>query len=155
MSRLPLSALAPLAALWALSVPATADVTAYCPGPPNSVGAGAVLTWRGPADPAQAQLVVEGLPPGSPLVYVYGQSRQQTPFGAGRLCVGPVAFVLARRAADAAGVSILRIVPEGEQEDVRWLVSGLLTGANFQVLYRDAGIPGGASTSSALEVVFE
>ena len=46
-------------------------------------------------------------------------------------------------------------VPEGEQEDVRWLVSGLLTGASFQVLYRDAGIPGGASTSSALEVVFE
>jgi len=142
-----------LAAL-ALALPARAGVTPYCPPAPNSVGPGAVLTWRGPSDPAQAQLIVAGMPAHAPLMYVYGYAQQQTPFGSGQLCVGPPTFILGRSAADAAGSASLQIAVEGEQEDVRWLTSGLLSGAYFQVLYRDAA---GATmnTSGALDVLFD
>ena len=141
-----------LAAL-ALALPAAAGVTPYCPPTPNSVGPGATLIWRGPADPGHAQLLVAGVPAHSPLMYVYGTSQVQTPFGSGLLCVQP-GFILARSAADASGHASLQIAAEGEQEDVRWLVSGLLSGANFQVVYRDAA---GATmnTTGALAVEFE
>ena len=149
-----LSACGALLAALALAVPAGAGVTPYCPPTPNSVGPGAELIWRGPSDPAHAQLLASGLPAHAPLMYVYGTFKSQTPFGSGQLCVGPPAFILARSAADAAGKASLHIADEGETEDVRWLVSGLLGGANFQVLYRDSA---GATmnTSGALEVVFE
>ena len=69
-----------------------------------------------------------------------------------------VALLLAtpRSQADASGTATLWIAQEGEQEDLRWLCSGLLSGASFQVLYRDGGSPGGAAnTSNALAVVFQ
>jgi len=145
-----------LFALLICALPAQAGVTAYCPPTPNSVGPGAQLAWRGPADPAQAQLIVSGLPAGAIALYVYSPAQQQIPFGNGSLCVGPPAFNLARRAADAFGRSTLQIALEGEREDVRWLLSGLLPSANFQVLYRDAASAGAKMNSSgALAVVFE
>jgi len=94
------------------------------------------------------------MPAHAPLMYVYGTLQQQTPFGSGQLCVGPPAYILGRSAADAAGRASLQIAVEGEQEDVRWLTSGLLSGAYFQVVYRDAA-GGTLNTSGALEVVFE
>jgi hypothetical protein len=130
------------------------DVTPCCPAGPNSAGPGATLTWRGPVNPAQGQLVLEGLPPSAPVIYVYGQARQQLPYGNGSLCVGPSAFILARSRADANGVATLRVA-QGEVEDARWLLSGLLTDVDFQAIYGDAGALGLANTSNALDVVFE
>lgn len=148
--------LATAACLALAGLAARADVTPYCPASPNSVGPGAVLDWLGPATPQQGLLSVTGLPAQAPLVFVYGQAQQQVPFGDGSLCVAPVSFILARAFADDQGHAVLDILEEGEPEDVRWMLSGLLASANFQVLYRDAGSPGaGFNASSALAVVFE
>lgn len=137
----------------ALAGSASADVTSYCAGGVNSTGQAASIAWSGPVNPFQGVLEVSGLPADAVGLFVYGQGQQQTPFGAGFQCTFP-SFILARSAGTPAGTLALDISLEGEDEDVRWLTSGLLGGANFQYLYRDQA-SGTFNSTDALAVVFE
>ena len=147
-----LSSLSLCAAL-ALAGSASADVTSYCTGGVNSTGQSASITWSGPVNPFQGSLQVSGLPADSFGIFVYGMGGQQTPFGDGFQCTSQ-SFILARTSGSAAGTLSLDVLNEGEDEDVRWLTSGLLGGANFQYLYRDQQ-GGSFNGTDAIAVVFE
>ncbi len=135
-----------LAALLALlAVPAHASVTNYCTGAPNSVGAGADISWVGPHNPQFGGLSVQDAPSNVFGVFIYSDSAAQTPFGDGFLCVGTPTFYLARKNTDAAGSLLMRMWWGSEQEDLQWLTHPQTIGFTwrFQYMYRDFGGPGG------------
>lgn len=132
-----------LLALFAAS--AQASVTNYCTSAPNSVGAGADISWFGPHNPQFGGLFVRDCPPNAFGVFIYSDNPTQTPFGDGFLCVGSPRFYLARRTTSAQGAIRFRMWEGSESEDLQWLTHPQTIGFtwDFQYMYRDPAGPGG------------
>lgn len=79
--------------------------TNYCTSAPNSVGAGAVISWTGTPDPAMTDfhLVATGCPAEKPMLFFYGQTVDSTALGNGTLCIGPSIFRFQAMMTDVAG----------------------------------------------------
>ncbi|MFT5050586.1 MAG: YVTN family beta-propeller protein [Chlamydiales bacterium] len=75
-----------------LDVVAASIPVNYCVAAPNSVGAGASMSYSGTTSVSNNDFVVaaEGMPPGVPLVAFYGSTAVQFAFGNGLRCVGGV-----------------------------------------------------------------
>ena len=115
----------------------------YCSTSPNSVGAGALMSWTGtPSITADDfHLVSTGCPPGQFLLIYYGAEQASIPFGNGFRCVGGAGVRLpvinSDFAGDAAFDPDLTNLPPGGQIDPgsTW---------NFQYWFRDP-VAGGAN----------
>lgn len=140
-----------------------ADVSAgvACPSPvnscttaPNSVGAGAVMSWSGATYLSQNNFVLRctGLRPGANGFFLAGQIAQQVPFCNGTSCVGGSAFAFPMQAANFLGSLYLPL-------DATTLPAGMFiqpgTTWYFQAIYRD-NRAGGAlcNASDALTTVW-
>jgi hypothetical protein len=136
---------------------ASAGSSSYCDGLPNSVGTGAVMQWNGPFHPSLGSLAVDGCPADSFGMVVYSLGDQDIPFGDGRLCVGPPAWILSRTRCTPQGTALVDIRREGDAEDLDWLFYHFDATWYFQFLYRDPAGPGGTgfNLSNALEVTFQ
>lgn len=133
---------------------AWAAPTGYCPGAPNSVGAGATTSATGTPSIGMEdlQLTTTGLPQGQFGVYFYGPNQVSVPFGDGTRCVGGTLVRLAPINSGATG-SVTRSVGNSNLPGLGQLSVG--DTRNFQFWYRDpAGAGGGFNLSSAVSVTF-
>lgn len=118
----------------------------YCVTSPNSVGAGARITWLGTTRVSRNDfaLLCTGARPNTTGLFFYGQSTTQVPFGNGVRCVDNPFFRLAARQANIFGdityTLNLNALPVGGQ------ISAGQTW-KFQCYYRD--IAGGGAMFNA------
>lgn len=112
-------------ALVALSTLSQAQV---CDTSPNSVGAGAILTYAPNVDPGLALFAVTGAPAFHSAVIIYSPITTDLPWGNGRLCVSPFAPGAGRMGTHQTG-------PDGSLSIVG--VPPQLPGKYAQLWYRD------------------
>ena len=126
----------------------------YCPGAPNSVGAGATCSASGSTSLGMADLVLSstGLPQGQFGVFFYGPNQVSVPFGNGTRCVGGTLVRLAPIHSGAGG-SVAQPIDNSLLPALGQLSVGATR--NFQFWYRDPAGGGSAfNLSSALSVTF-
>jgi formylglycine-generating enzyme required for sulfatase activity len=90
------------------------DPTNYCSTSPNSVGAGAIISWTGTASLTadDFHLVAAGCPPGQFLMYYYGARQIALPFGNGWQCAGTGGVGIFRfrpMPIDSAGAAVMKV----------------------------------------------
>lgn len=127
---------------------------AYCPGAPNSVGPGAVLSSTGSTSIGNADLWLHttGLPANQFGLHFYGPTQMDIPFGNGTRCIGPPLVRLKPVHTGALGEmsdlidnSLLPVGGTVVVGDTR----------NFQCWYRDPAAGGALfNLSNGLNVVF-
>ncbi len=131
---------------------AWAPPVSYCPGAPNSVGAGATTTASGTPSLGLGDLTLTttGLPQNEWGIYYYGPNQINLPFGNGNRCVGGQVIRLAPINSGAAG-QVSRVIDNASLPATGQLLVGGTQ--NFQFWYRDPA-DGGASfnLSSAVSV---
>lgn len=131
----------------------------YCSSLPNSVGAGAVMSWTGtPSILADDfHLVAEGCPPGEPLLFYYGAGQIDVAFGNGRRCVGAGGVGTFRfpmpQTIDAGGTASQQVNYQQPPVGVGTGMGAWLPGStwNCQAWFRDPAA-GGFNLSDGLEV---
>jgi hypothetical protein len=128
--------------------------TSYCPGLPNSVGPGAVMTASGSPSLGTSNLLLNtvGLPTGQFGVYFYGPNQLSLPFGNGLRCVGGQIIRLAPINSGPSGTTSRPIgnasLPASGQLSV-----GMTR--NFQFWHRDPAAGGAAfNLSNGVSVTF-
>ncbi len=134
---------------------AVCDVTRVCSLSPNSVGSGAVIDVLGTVSVSTNNMLVRtsSLPVHRISVVLFGSIPQQTPFGAGTLCVGGTVYRLPAAYSDPFGVSDAIVDFSLPSPKYQALVPGSVW--YFQTLYRDPtySIPSG-NTSDSVRVQF-
>jgi glucose/arabinose dehydrogenase len=130
----------------------------YCVGAPNSVGAGADLSFSGNADLSDnnAALVATLCPTNKPGMFFYSQSSQMVPLGDGTLCLaGSITRLQPADFTDAFGISIrnLDFTAPPMNSGPGQIVAG--TSYFMQYWYRDPAAGGaGSNLTDAVEVIF-
>ena len=126
--------------------------TTYCPISPNSVGAGAELSWTGSTRITDNDFHLEcaGLPSSQFGLFYYGPTQVQVSFGDGYRCVGGITHRFTAVSTAAATQWVDFTNPPTS--------SGEITAAstwNFQFWFRDpAANATGFNLSDGLEVTF-
>jgi len=130
----------------------------YCTASPNSVGAGANISFTGSTSVAanDLTLVTTGGPASQPGLYYYGQFQIDVAFGEGRRCVGGSTWRLNPPAFSDGSGTFTRFA---DNSAMPMSVGAGMVGAgsvfNFQLWYRDpAGGPSGFNLSDGLELTF-
>jgi Subtilase family len=118
--------------------------SSYCPGAPNSAGAGAVFSTTGTTSVAANDLVLDcaSLPTGQFGLFFFGPSSQNVALGDGSLCVGGAIVRLPVLVSDALGQVSFSL-------DVTTLGGAIQAGDTryFQFWYRDPFGPGGTGSN--------
>lgn len=131
------------------------NVSTYCIGAPNSVGAGARIGASGGASIELADFTLDasGAPPGSVGIFYFGDTQAQVPFGDGWRCVGgTIGRILPPDVISPTGTAAHPV-------DFDLAPATLITAGatwNFQFWYRDPAGPLGTSfnLSDALTATF-
>ena len=132
----------------------------YCLTSPNSVGPGAVISWRGTPSlqTDDFHLVATGCPPGQLLMFYYGSGQTNVVFGDGWRCVnagGKGIFRFKALLTDGNGTAVMKLdytkPPAGTGGGAgRWLPGDTV---NCQGWYHDPAAGGaGFNLTDALEV---
>lgn len=130
-------------------------IARYCVGAPNSVGAGASLSWSGIPSRSlnQFTISVSGCPPGASGLFFYGPTTTFMAFGNGWRCVSGSIFRLGAQTTSGSGTAAQQVRFDLPPADVGpgALLPG--TGWNFQFYYRNPAAGGaGFNASNALHV---
>ncbi len=127
----------------------------YCTSTPNSTGQAATIVVSGSSRESvnDLRLSALGMPGGEFGQFVYGDVRQQVPFGSGFLCVTGQLARFPVQVVDTGGRAILDVdntnLPVGGGD----LTMG--TSWHFQFVYRDSLAGGGYNTTDGVSVLFE
>lgn len=130
-------------------------IARYCVGAPNSVGAGASVSWSGIPSRSlnQFTISVSGCPPGTSGLFFYGPTTTFMAFGNGWRCVSGSIFRLGALSTSGSGTAAQQVRFDLPPADVGpgALLPG--TGWNFQFYYRNPAAGGaGFNASNALHV---
>ncbi len=130
----------------------------YCTGAPNSVGAGADLTFGGTAILSNNNMVLtaSGCPAGNPGIFFYSKSANSAPLGDGTLCIGgSITRLQPADFTDILGIAFRNIdfTAPPMNSGSGQIVAG--TSYFFQFWYRDPAFGGaGSNLTDAVEVIF-
>jgi len=121
------------------------DIENYCIAAPNSIGPGAVMSFRGSVSIAANDLTIDAsqMPTSEFGIFFYGPYRIEDSFGDGYRCVGLPLRLLPVQQTTPAGTASYVIDNTSPPQPSHQIQVG--SQWNFQYWYRDPGGPGGTS----------